>query len=135
MRIVTLNGHTELRLTFHAEYGIEHVAPDNNEELTCNILPLPSLFRRVLPLADVIKLWKQQIYDAASQAMLQSRKCKRIVQDVEDTFLAIETKRSWRYAEVASRVQFNRTIKALANRIVEGIRERSGQSAGVFTGL
>lgn len=129
------NGSTVDTIVSGAEFGIEHVAPDDNAESICEIERLPSLFRHVLPPSDVIKLWKQHISDATPHTMLQSGNCARIVQDVADTFLAIQTKRSWRYAEVASKVHFNGTIKALASRIVEGIQEKTGQPAGTFTGM
>lgn len=119
----------------HADHDIEYVRLDNTGEHTCNLTELPTLFRRGLAPSDVIRLWKRHIADAVSPEMLTSGKCKTIVEPVQDVFLASKTKHSHRYAEAASRVKFNRTISMLADQVVAAIQQRSGDTAGKFSGV
>ena len=122
-----------ITLMMHAEYGTEYVTPDDSGEQICRIDGLPSLFRRLLQPLDAIRLWKQHISESVTQDMLTSGKCSRIIQHVEDTFLGLETKQSWRYPEVALRVKFNRTISMLADQVAEAIQRKSGDK--FYTGV
>ena len=109
-----------------ADYNIEYVVPDDASEHPCKVDKIPTLFRRLLQPHEAVRLWKQHLVEAIPTEMLASGECTRIVLDVEDTFLALDTKSSWRYAEVVARVKFNSTLSYLADLVVARMGDKEG---------
>ena len=108
--------------------------PEDSWERPCKVDKFPTLFRRLLQPHEAVELWKQHLAQVVPAELLSSGACTRVVQDVEDTFLALDTKDSWRYAEVVSRVKFNSTLSMLADIVVASMKD-SDKHRPAFTGV